>query len=56
MEAKTTEYHSIQAAEATCSKAICDAKAQTTSQATMFQGGTLQLPAGPRRASPREGK
>ena len=37
MEAKTTKYHSIQAAEVTCSKAISDAKAQTTSQAMMFQ-------------------
>ena len=37
MEAKTTKYHSIQAAEATCSKAISDAEAQTTSQAVMFQ-------------------
>ena len=37
MEAKTTKYHSIQAAEVTCSKAISDTKAQTTSQATMFQ-------------------
>ena len=32
-----TKYHSIQAAKATCSKAISDTKAQTTSQATMFQ-------------------
>ena len=31
------KYHSIQAAEVTCSKAISDAKAQTTSQAAMFQ-------------------
>ena len=31
------KYHSIQAAKATCSKAISDAKAQTTSQAVMFQ-------------------
>ena len=31
------KHHSIQAAEATCSKAISDAKAQTTSQAAMFQ-------------------
>ena len=37
MEAKTTKHHSIQAAEVTCSKAISDAKAQTTSQAVMFQ-------------------
>ena len=37
MEAKTTKYHSIQAAEVTCSKAISDAKAQTTFQAMMFQ-------------------
>ena len=36
MEAKTTKYHLIQAA-VTCSKAISDAKAQTTSQAAMFQ-------------------
>ena len=33
---KTTKYHLIQAAEATCSKAISDTKAQTTSQAAMF--------------------
>ena len=32
-----TKYHSIQAAKATCSKAISDTKAQTTSQAVMFQ-------------------
>ena len=32
-----TKYHSIQAAKVTCSKAISDAKAQTTSQAAMFQ-------------------
>ena len=32
-----TKYHLIQAAEATCSKAISDAKVQTTSQAVMFQ-------------------
>ena len=37
MEAKTTKYCSIQAAEVTCSKAISDARAQTTSQAMMFQ-------------------
>ena len=37
MEAKMAKYHSIQAAEVTCSKAISDAKAQTTSQAVMFQ-------------------
>ena len=37
MEAKTTKRCSIQAAEVTCSKAISDTKAQTTSQATMFQ-------------------
>ena len=37
MEAKMTKCHSIQAAEVTCSKAISDAKAQTTSQALMFQ-------------------
>ena len=37
MEAKTTKYCLIQAAEVTCSKAISDAEAQTTSQATMFQ-------------------
>ena len=37
MEAKATKYCSIQAAKVTCSKAISDAKAQTTSQATMFQ-------------------
>ena len=37
VEAKTTKYHLIQAAEVTCSKAISDTKAQTTSQATMFQ-------------------
>ena len=39
MEAKTTKYCLIQAVKATCSKAISDAKAQTTSQATMFQEG-----------------
>ena len=32
-----TKYHLIQAAKATCSKAISDAKAQMTSQAMMFQ-------------------
>ena len=37
MEAKTTKHHSIQAAEVTCSKAISDTKAQTTSQPVMFQ-------------------
>ena len=37
MEAKTTKYHLIQAAKMTCSKAISDTKAQTTSQAMMFQ-------------------
>ena len=37
MEAMTTKYHSIQATEVTCSKAISDTKAQTTSQAMMFQ-------------------
>ena len=37
MEAKTTRCHSIQAAEAACSKAISDAEAQKTSQAMMFQ-------------------
>ena len=37
MEAKTTKYHLIQAPQVTCSKAISDAKAQTTSQAAMFQ-------------------
>ena len=31
------KHHLIQAAEVTCSKAISDAKAQTTSQAAMFQ-------------------
>ena len=39
MEAKTTRCHSIQAAKAACSKskAISEAKARTTSQATMLQ-------------------
>ena len=37
MEAKATKYCLIQAAEVTCSKAISEAKAQTTSQAAMFQ-------------------
>ena len=37
MEAKMAKHHSIQATKATCSKAISDAKAQTTSQAAMFQ-------------------
>ena len=37
MEAKMAKHHSIQAAEVACSKAISDAKAQTTSQAVMFQ-------------------
>ena len=37
MEAKTTRYHSIQAAEVTCSKVISKAKALKTSQAVMFQ-------------------
>ena len=37
MEAKMTKYHLIQAAKVTCFKAISDAKAQTTSQAMMFQ-------------------
>ena len=37
MEAKTNKYLLIQAAKATCSKGISDAKAQTTSQAVMFQ-------------------
>ena len=37
MEAKTTRCHSIQAAEAACSKAISDAEAWKTSQAVMFQ-------------------
>ena len=37
MEAKTTKYHLIETAEVTCSKAISDAEAQTTSQAAMFQ-------------------
>ena len=32
-----TKYHLIQAAKATCSKAISDAKAHTTSQVMMFQ-------------------
>ena len=36
MEAKTTRCHSIQAAEAACSKAISDNEAQKTSQAVMF--------------------
>ena len=36
-EAKTTKHCPIQAAEVTCYKAISDAKAQTTSQAVMFQ-------------------
>ena len=31
------KYHSIHTAKVTCSKAISDAKAQTTSQAAMFQ-------------------
>ena len=37
MEAKMAKHHSIQATEVTCSKAISDTKAQTTSQAAMFQ-------------------
>ena len=37
MEAKTTRCHSIQAAEAVCSKAISDTEAWKTSQAMMFQ-------------------
>ena len=37
IEAKMAKHCSIQAAEATCSKAISDTKAQTTSQAAMFQ-------------------
>ena len=44
-----TKYCSIQGAEVTCSKAIGDDKAQTTS------GGTLQLPVGPRGAGPQGG-
>ena len=36
MEAKTTRCHSIQAAKATCSKAISKARAHKTSQALMF--------------------
>ena len=37
MEAKTTRCHSIQTAEAACSKAISNAEARKTSQAMMFQ-------------------
>ena len=37
MEVKTTRCHSIQAAEAACSKAISDIEAWKTSQAMMFQ-------------------
>ena len=37
MEAKTTRYHSGQAAEVACSKAISEAEAQKTSQAMTFQ-------------------
>ena len=37
MEAKTSRYHSIQADEAACSKAISEAEAHKTSQAMMFQ-------------------
>ena len=37
MEAKTTRCHSIQAAEAVCSKAISEAESQKTSQAVMLQ-------------------
>ena len=37
MEAKMAKHCLIQAAEVTCSKAISDAKAQTTSQAAMSQ-------------------
>ena len=40
MEAKMTKYCLIQAAEVTCSKAISDAKAQTTSQAQCFRRNT----------------
>ena len=35
-EAKTTPSHLVQEAEATCSKAICEAKAQKLSQAAML--------------------
>ena len=37
MEAQTTRFHSIQTAKVACSKAISNPKAQTTSQAMMFQ-------------------
>ena len=35
-EAKTTRGHLVQGAEATCSRAICEAKAQKISQAAML--------------------
>ena len=55
LEAKTTKYHSIQAANVTCSKhhQWCW---DPDFSGSYVSGGTLQLPAGPRGASPWGGK